>query len=77
MIRFESILNFTDSFGTLDMIKNNIPGAGDLTTTNIVSKRPYKSEEDLFNKHPRIKNAMNQLPSAKRPKLSFYPFSLE
>ncbi|CAJ0838366.1 11318_t:CDS:1 [Entrophospora sp. SA101] len=65
------------NFSGWDMIKNNIPGAGDLTTTNIVSKRPYKSEEDLFNKHPRIKNAMDQFPSAKRPKLNFYPFSLE
>ncbi|CAJ0927373.1 21204_t:CDS:2, partial [Entrophospora sp. SA101] len=65
------------NFSGWDMIKNNIPGAGDLTTTNIVSKRPYKSEEDLFNKHPRIKNAMDQFPSAKRPKLSFYPFNLE
>nr|CAG8493793.1 670_t:CDS:2 [Entrophospora candida] len=45
-----------------------IPGVGEHTARDIVSKRPYHNEEEFYAKHPQLKRRCT--------KLSFYPFDL-
>ena len=56
-----------------------LPGVGEVTAEDIVKNRPYKSEDDFFNKHKRVKREKEKYEREnpkKKIKLNFYPFNV-
>ncbi|GBC05179.1 hypothetical protein RclHR1_06080008 [Rhizophagus clarus] len=76
---FALIKNINPNFSELQRMVERLPGVGNVTAEKIIINRPYKSEDDFFNKHGRAKRGMekNECENPeKKIKLDFYPFNV-
>jgi radical SAM superfamily enzyme with C-terminal helix-hairpin-helix motif len=67
--------NFSESQRMVECL----PGVDDVTAEKIIINRPYKTEEDFYEKHNRAKRGMEKHEREhpeKKLKLDFYPFNV-
>ncbi|GBB93766.1 hypothetical protein RclHR1_22280002 [Rhizophagus clarus] len=71
--------NINPNFSESQRMVECLPGVGRVTAENIIINRPYKNEDDFFEKHSRAKRGMEKHErenSEKKLKLDFYPFNV-